>query len=154
VANPWRFASGYFDSGTGLYKYGTRYYNPGFGRWSQQDPLRGQLNDPTSLNRYVYAGDDPVNFTDPRGTCSVADLIGLFVLLAAAVVLVLAILWPILPVLWAAATEAAFFAALGTGLGTQGILYLISALLGFFGLVPFIGECIAAIRAGDLSPSP
>lgn len=67
VANPWRFAGGYFDSSTGLYKYGTRYYNPGFGRWSQQDPLRGQLNDPTSLNRYLYAGDDPVNVTDPSG---------------------------------------------------------------------------------------
>ncbi len=52
---------------TGLYKFGTRYYNPGFGRWSQQDPLRGQLNDPTSLNRYLYASDDPVNFTDPSG---------------------------------------------------------------------------------------
>jgi len=64
---PWRFAGGYFDSSTGLYKFGTRYYNPGFGRWSQQDPLRGQLNDPTSLNRYLYAGDDPVNFTDPSG---------------------------------------------------------------------------------------
>jgi len=67
VANPWRFAAGYFDSSTGLYKYGTRYYNPGFGRWSQQDPLRGQLNDPTSLNRYLYAGDDPVNVTDLSG---------------------------------------------------------------------------------------
>jgi RHS repeat-associated protein len=67
VANPWRFAGGYFDSSTGLYKYGTRYYNPGFGRWSQQDPLRGHLDDPTSLNRYLYAGDDPVNFTDPSG---------------------------------------------------------------------------------------
>ena len=67
VANPWRFAGGYFDSSTGLYKYGTRYYNPGFGRWSQQDPLRGSLADPTSLNRYVYASDDPVNVTDPSG---------------------------------------------------------------------------------------
>ncbi len=67
VTNPWRFAGGYFDSSTGLYKYGTRYYNPGFGRWSQQDPVRGQLNDPTSLNRYLYASDDPVNFTDPSG---------------------------------------------------------------------------------------
>ena len=70
VTNPWRFAGGYFDSSTGLYKFGTRYYNPGFGRWSQQDPVRGQLNDPTSLNRYVYAGDDPVNFTDPSGMSS------------------------------------------------------------------------------------
>jgi RHS repeat-associated protein len=67
VANPWRFAGGYFDSSTGLYKFGTRYYNPGFGRWSQQDPVRGQLNDPTLLNRYLYASDDPVNVTDPSG---------------------------------------------------------------------------------------
>ncbi len=67
VTNPWRFASGYFDSSTGLYKYGTRYYDSAIGRWSQQDPLRGQLNDPTSLNRYLYAGDDPVNLTDPSG---------------------------------------------------------------------------------------
>jgi RHS repeat-associated protein len=67
VTNPWRFAAGYFDSSTGLYKFGTRYYNPGFGRWSQQDPVRGHLADPTSLNRYLYAGDDPVNFTDPSG---------------------------------------------------------------------------------------
>src|SRR6266568_2240991 len=78
VANPWRFAGGYFDSSTGLYKFGTRYYNPGFGRWSQQDPVRGQLNDPTSLNRYLYAGDDPVNFTDPSGRDSLitACLVG------------------------------------------------------------------------------
>ena len=67
MTNPWRFAGGYFDSSTGLYKFGTRYYNPGFGRWSQQDPVRGQLNDPTSLNRYLYASDDPANFTDPSG---------------------------------------------------------------------------------------
>src|SRR6266851_4945791 len=86
VANPWRFAAGYFDSSTGLYKYGTRYYNPGFGRWSQQDPVRGQLNDPTSLNRYVYAGDDPVNFTDPSGMDANACFLSILALFSAAIV--------------------------------------------------------------------
>ncbi len=86
VTNPWRFASGYFDSSTGLYKYGTRYYNPGFGRWSQQDPLRGQLNDPTSLNRYLYAGDDPVNFTDPSGMDANACFLSILALFSAAIV--------------------------------------------------------------------
>ncbi len=76
VANPWRFAGGYFDSSTGLYKFGTRYYNPGFGRWSQQDPVRGSLADPTSLNRYVYAGDDPVNRVDPSGKFEIEPLWG------------------------------------------------------------------------------
>ncbi len=75
VANPWRFAGGYFDSSTGLYKFGTRYYNPGFGRWSQQDLVRGHLADPTSLNRYLYAGDDPVNFTDPSGAETLFDAV-------------------------------------------------------------------------------
>ena len=37
--------------------------------------MRGQLNDPTSLNRYVYAGDDPVNFTDPSGQMPIAGII-------------------------------------------------------------------------------
>lgn len=31
VSNPWRFASGYFDSASGLYKFGTRYYDPTLG---------------------------------------------------------------------------------------------------------------------------
>jgi len=77
VANPWRFAGGYFDSSTGLYKFGTRYYNPGFGRWSQQDPAGGSLFDPTSLNRYVYVNDDPVNLVDPDGElpCALAQII-------------------------------------------------------------------------------
>jgi len=77
VANPWRFAAGYFDSSTGLYKFGTRYYNPGFGRWSQQDPAGGSLFDPTSLNRYVYVNDDPVNLVDPDGElpCALAQII-------------------------------------------------------------------------------
>lgn len=43
VTNPWKFAGGYLDSGTGLYKFGVRYYNPDLGRWTQQDPVGGQF---------------------------------------------------------------------------------------------------------------
>ena len=57
--NPYQFASGYFDSYTLYYKYGTRYYDR-FGRWTQQDPV-------PSANPYVYANDDPVNVVDPSG---------------------------------------------------------------------------------------
>jgi RHS repeat-associated protein len=35
VANPWGYASGYLDT-TGLIKFGTRYYDPNLGRWTQQ----------------------------------------------------------------------------------------------------------------------
>ena len=67
VSNPWKFAGGFLDSSTGLYKFGTRYDDPTLGRWTQQDPVGGSLGNPDSLNRYLYAGDDPVNFTDPNG---------------------------------------------------------------------------------------
>jgi RHS repeat-associated protein len=65
--NPWKFAAGYLDSSTGLYKFGTRYDDPTLGRWTQQDPVAGSLGDLGSANRYTYAGDDPVNAVDPSG---------------------------------------------------------------------------------------
>jgi RHS repeat-associated protein len=65
--NPWRFASGYYESQTGMLKFGTRYHMPELGRWTQRDPLFGQLTDPVSLNAYSYVGGDPVNAVDPTG---------------------------------------------------------------------------------------
>ncbi|MFL5666277.1 MAG: RHS repeat-associated core domain-containing protein [Ktedonobacteraceae bacterium] len=70
--NPWKFAAGYLDSSTNLYKFGTRYYDPTLGRWTQQDPVGGSLGDLNSANRYTYANDDPVNAVDPSGK----DIIG------------------------------------------------------------------------------
>jgi hypothetical protein len=36
------------------------------------DPLVGPL-DPKQWNRYVYVGDDPVNFVDPTGLNSISN---------------------------------------------------------------------------------
>jgi RHS repeat-associated protein len=66
VSNPWQFAGGYLDS-TGLYKFGTRYYDPNLGRWTQQDPIGGTVASPSTVDRYTYAGDNPVNRSDPTG---------------------------------------------------------------------------------------
>ena len=65
AGNPFRYEAGYQDP-TGLYHYGARYYDPGMGRWTQSDPT-GQ--DPG----YVYAGDDPINSSDPSGTTNNAN---------------------------------------------------------------------------------
>jgi RHS repeat-associated protein len=62
VPNPWRYVSGFFDAQTGLTKFGTRYYDPTLGRFTQRDPIS-----PTFAN-YRYAGCDPVNRVDPLGT--------------------------------------------------------------------------------------
>lgn len=50
-----------YDGSVGLYHLGARYYDPTEARFTQLDPS-GQ--DPG----YVYAGDNPVNFSDPSGT--------------------------------------------------------------------------------------
>jgi len=44
-----------------------RYYSPSLQRFVSKDPLRGQLDDLASLNRYAYVGGDPVNGVDPSG---------------------------------------------------------------------------------------
>jgi RHS repeat-associated protein len=66
IANPYRFAGEYFDSSSGLYKIGARYYDPVTGRWTQPDPVADYL-DLAGPTAYAYAADDPVNRTDPSG---------------------------------------------------------------------------------------
>ncbi len=45
-----------------------RQYAQGVGRFMRVDPMREcQKNDPQSLNRYAYAQNDPINFTDSVG---------------------------------------------------------------------------------------
>ncbi len=64
--NPYAFHGGIKDPGSGLVKFGLRWYNPTTGTWTQQDTLDSPL-DPANANRYAYAGDDPVNNIDPSG---------------------------------------------------------------------------------------
>ena len=72
--NAWRYASGYDDVSTGLYKFGIRYYDPTIGRWTQRDPVGGSLQETVKANPYVYANDDPVNQTDLSGRGALSDL--------------------------------------------------------------------------------
>ncbi len=67
VSNPWQYASGYLDASTGLYKFGTRYYDPQLGRWTQKDPVGGSVGKIGSGNPYVYADNVPTMLTDPSG---------------------------------------------------------------------------------------
>jgi RHS repeat-associated protein len=104
--NAWRYASGYYDVSTGLYKFGIRYYDAATGRWTQRDPVGGSLTEMTKVNPYVYANDDPVNMVDlsGRGTCLGTGL----VFLAVFVLSILAIIFTA----GAAAVALAFFGGL------------------------------------------
>lgn len=62
----YRFASYRWDSESGLYFCGARYYACWLGRWTSADPL-GTVD---GLNLYAYVRNDPVNFGDLSGTCS------------------------------------------------------------------------------------
>jgi RHS repeat-associated protein len=64
--DPFRFKGGYQDT-SGFYKFGTRYYNSATASWTQQDSIAGTIQNPSAVNRFPYAGDDPVNQVDPSG---------------------------------------------------------------------------------------
>ncbi|MBK7786822.1 MAG: RHS repeat-associated core domain-containing protein [Gemmatimonadetes bacterium] len=59
----YHFAGREYDSESGLYYMRARYYDPALGRWISEDPI-GIAG---GLNVYAYAGNDPVNLTDPSG---------------------------------------------------------------------------------------
>lgn len=55
---------------TGLVDMGVRDYLPDLGRFTTADPLRGEVAEPLTLNRYIYAVDSPMSFYDPLGLCA------------------------------------------------------------------------------------
>lgn len=67
--NPFRYVGRYgvMDEGNGLLFMRDRYYDVGTGRFLSKDPLRGELVEPGSLNRYVYVMGNPVMGIDPAG---------------------------------------------------------------------------------------
>jgi RHS repeat-associated protein len=76
--NPYLYSGERFDSSLNLYHLRARYYNMLTGRFETMDPgketccaLRasqiGNISDPRTLHKYVYAANDPVNRVDPTG---------------------------------------------------------------------------------------
>ena len=61
-----RYRGVWFDSTTGQYQMGARFYTPGTGTFTTEDPIRADEND------WAYAGGDPVNRWDPSGLDDIA----------------------------------------------------------------------------------
>ncbi len=66
-ANSYQF-TGRENDGTGLDYYRARYYSPTLQRFISEDPLGFGGGDP---NLYAYAGNDPIDLTDPSGECPI-----------------------------------------------------------------------------------
>ena len=64
VETSYKFTGKELDSGTGLYYFGARYYDPRIGRWLVPDPLAGKY---PGLSPYNYAANNPLKFVDPDG---------------------------------------------------------------------------------------
>jgi RHS repeat-associated protein len=62
-SNPIRYATKYFDTETGLYDFGQRYYDPVNGQWLSRE----LMGEDESINLYAYAGNDPINNVDALG---------------------------------------------------------------------------------------
>jgi RHS repeat-associated protein len=65
--NSYLYAGERFDADLGLYHLRARHYDADRGRFVSMDPYPGEIDDPVSLHKYLYANADPVNFVDPSG---------------------------------------------------------------------------------------
>lgn len=66
--NPFRYVGQYYDKETGTYYLRARYYDPGLGRFTQQDGWQFvDPNDPLSLNLYTYCWNNLIYYVDPSG---------------------------------------------------------------------------------------
>jgi RHS repeat-associated protein len=52
---------------TGLVYLRARMYDPATGRFVQRDPYPGRVENPSSLHRYGYVQNNPINAADPSG---------------------------------------------------------------------------------------
>ncbi|MFC9695026.1 polymorphic toxin type 50 domain-containing protein [Kribbella sp. NPDC056951] len=60
------FVGGTNDASTGLVHLGAREYDPTIGKFISVDP-KMTMDDPQSLNAYIYGNNNPMTFSDPDG---------------------------------------------------------------------------------------
>ena len=73
VSNRYLFTGEEQDAMTRLYYLRARWYDPSVGRFISKDPSLGFLSSPRSLNKYIYAENNPIAITDPSGLRGIRD---------------------------------------------------------------------------------
>jgi RHS repeat-associated protein len=62
-----KFTGKDLDEDTGLYYYNARWYDAEIGRFISADTYKGELENPQTLNLYVYVANNPLIYVDPSG---------------------------------------------------------------------------------------
>jgi RHS repeat-associated protein len=71
VPTPWRFQGRILEStaGSDAYDFDARSYLPDLGTFTSLDSVSGSVQNPLTLNRYLYAEGNPATLVDPSGHC-------------------------------------------------------------------------------------
>ena len=73
--NPFRYRGYYYDTETDLYYLNSRYYDPELGRFINADAIDNiNMNLINGLNLYTYCSNNPMMFTDSKGSNWLSDL--------------------------------------------------------------------------------
>jgi RHS repeat-associated protein len=72
-----KFTGKDLDEDTGLYYYNARWYDAEIGRFISADTYKGELENPQTLNLYVYVANNPLIYVDPSG-CKTEEKSNLF----------------------------------------------------------------------------
>jgi len=72
--NDFRYTGEQVDLNSGFYYLRARYMNPANGRFTQQDDFEGYSNDPRSLHKYLYVGQEPIANRDPSGRMTMTEV--------------------------------------------------------------------------------
>ena len=65
--NSYQFAGEQFDENLDDYYLRQRFYDTNTGRFTRRDTYEGQITEPLTLHKYLYAHSNPVSGTDPSG---------------------------------------------------------------------------------------
>ena len=74
VTDGYYYSGEYMDSETGLYYLRARYMDPATATFTSMDSYAGNIYEPASLHRYLYANANPVKYCDPSGHSPLAML--------------------------------------------------------------------------------
>jgi len=62
-----KFTGKDLEEDTGLYYYNARWYDAEIGRFTSADSYKGELENPQTLNLYIYTANNPLVYVDPSG---------------------------------------------------------------------------------------